>query len=99
MLQLTEMAKEAAARTVGKVTSALHSATLGAGEEVFHVTCHEQGRARRSPGVLRKVVVTVNPNGRKATVEWPNGSTGRMNYKVCDLRSVAVTSEAKAIGA
>lgn len=97
MQQMTEMATEAATRTVGRVTSVRHTKTLDAGEQVFHVVCHEHPHpTRRTSTFARKVVVTLNPNGHKATVEWPAGAN-RMNYKVCDLRHLTTTREEKAI--
>lgn len=87
MLDLAKIATEVAALTVGEVASIRHSKTLAAGEQVFSVVCRE--RASR-------VTVTINPNGRKAAVEWRSGSRGS-NYKVCDLRHLAITKEEKTV--
>lgn len=93
LMHMTEMAKSAAARAIGHADSARHVETLEAGEQVFHVTCRERHRA----STTRRAVVTLNPNGRKATVEWPNASTGEMNYRVCDLHTMATTGEEPAV--
>ena len=99
LMHMTKMAESAAARAVGIPESSRHVETLEAGEQVFHVTFRERtASGHRASSASRRAVVTINPNGRKATVEWPNARTGQMNYRVCDLHSMSTTSEEPAIG-
>jgi hypothetical protein len=99
LMHMVKMAESAVSQIVGKPETAKHIETLDAGEHVFHVTCRERSqKGRKRSNVIRKAIVTLNPNGRKATVEWPNSRTGQMNYKVCDLHGLATTSEETAIG-
>jgi len=82
MKHLIHLARQAAEQVVGQTTDARHVDTLDSGEEVFHVDC-------QASRVL--ATVSINPNGRKACVEWPSGTRGS-NYKICDLQDLAPSS-------
>ena len=83
MTELYAKAHKAAAQIIGTVESVRHVRTLETGEEVFAAKCLE---------LPRRVKITINPNGQKASVEWKSGSSGE-NYKICDL-GTAITDEA-----
>jgi len=78
-----EKARDAASRTVGEVKDLRHVRSDSDGGETFVAVCDTGPR---------EVRITINPNGRRATLEWSSGTEGR-NYKVCDVQDVPPSPE------
>lgn len=90
MKELETIVSTVARQVVGEVNFVRHELTTPIGEHVFVVKCD------MAP---RQVTVTLNPNGKKASVEWRSGKSGK-NYKVCSIHGAKVlsdTSEEKAV--
>jgi hypothetical protein len=71
-----QAALSAASQMFGDAESAEHAGTLETGEEVYHVT---------RTGRDQPAVVTLNPNGAKACVEW-RGREESGAYRVFEIR-------------
>jgi hypothetical protein len=80
MKYLILQAEHAARQVLGDVSGLRYVETSEADEQVFAA---RMGFAR--------VTITINPNGRRATVEWP-GET-QTNYRICQLPDPAAPDE------
>lgn len=71
-----QAALSAASQLFGDAVRAEHHETLETGEEVYHVT---------RTGRDRPAVVTLNPNGAKACVEW-RGQEESGAYRIFEIQ-------------
>lgn len=72
---MLDKARLAASQVADDVDAVAHRGTTSAGEQKFDVCCRSG----------RQMLVTLNPNGLSAGVEWRSRDKGRSGYRVFRL--------------